>query len=228
MSFISHVTVHHPDLALAPTIAAVPNVAIKVVPTTGTDPDTGLFFFLVETKDGDFGPFEDALRDDPTVKKSEMVANHGDTRIYRLCYTPGTKLLTPKTTKVGGLMLEARSVRQGWLLRLQLPDRKSLSQLWDYCREEDISFELDRMYQQESLTADGEVLTEAQRTALLTAFEAGYFEEPRQTSHEALAEQLGISSTAVGGRIRRGTSRLIETTLVPDEQRRRRKAKTER
>ncbi|WP_423747041.1 helix-turn-helix domain-containing protein (plasmid) [Haladaptatus sp. SPP-AMP-3] len=217
MTFISHVTVQHPDLALAPTIEAVSNVAIKVVPTTGTDPETGMFFFLVEADNGDFEPFENELGDDSTVDRWEMVADHGDTRIYRLCYTPGTKLVTPKTTEVGGMMLEARSVRQGWLLRVQLPDRKSLSKLWSYCREEGISFELDRLYQQESLTADGKSLTEAQRKALLTAFEEGYFEEPRQTSHKALAEQLDISSTAVGGRIRRGTSRLIETTLVQDE-----------
>ncbi|MFB9806840.1 helix-turn-helix domain-containing protein [Haladaptatus pallidirubidus] len=217
MTFISHVTVCHPNLALAPTIEAVSNISLKVVPTTGTDPETGMFFFLVETDDGNFEPFEAALADDTTVDQAEMVADHGETRIYRLCYTPGTKLITPKTTKVGGLMLEARSARQGWLLRVQLPDRKSLSELWDYCRAEDILFELDRLYQQESLTADGKSLTDAQRKALLTAFEEGYFEEPRQTSHEALAEQLGISSTAVGGRIRRGTSRLIETTLVSDE-----------
>ncbi|WP_266080912.1 helix-turn-helix domain-containing protein [Haladaptatus caseinilyticus] len=217
MTFISHVTVHHPKLALTPTIEAVPTVTIKVVPTSGTDPETGMFFFLVESETGEFESFEDALDEDGTVEESEKVADHGDTRIYRICYTPETKLLTPKTTEVGGLMLEAETVRQGWLLRLQLPDRESLSRLWDYCREEDISFELDRLYQQESLTADGKALTDAQRRTLLRAFEAGYFEEPRQTSHKLLAEQLDISATAVGGRIRRGTARLIETTLVSDE-----------
>lgn len=217
MTFISHVTVHHPNLALTPTIEAVPNVTIKVVPTSGTNPETGKFFFLVESDDGEFAPFEDALDDDETVAEAEMVADHGDTRIYRICYASGTKLLTPKTTEVGGLMLEAETVRQGWLLRLQLPDRQSLSELWQYCRDEDISFDLDRLYQQERLTSDGEALTEAQRTTLLQAYEEGYFEEPRGTSHESLAEQLGISSTAVGGRIRRGTSRLIETTIISDE-----------
>lgn len=216
MTFISTVEIHHSDLALIPTVEAAPDVAITVVPTTGTDPETEMFFFLVESEGGEFGPFEDALSDDGTVDEAELVADHGETRIYRICHTLTAKLISPKATKVGGLMLEAKTRNGAWSVRLQLPDRESLSDLWEYCREEGISFELSRLYQQESLTADGTALTEPQRETLLTAYESGYFEEPRRTSHEELAGRLGVSSTAIGGRIRRGTARLIETTLVDE------------
>ena len=57
-------------------------------------------------------------------------------------------------------------------------------------------------------------MTAAQREALLTAYEEGYFEEPRKTSQQEVVDRLGISSTAAGGRIRRGMSKLIETSLA--------------
>ena len=217
MSLIAVVDVSHPDLALTETIHAAPAVTIRVVPHSGTDPDTGMFFFLVESETGAFSTFESALEADPTVAESLLVSETETTRIYRLRHTPGTKLITPETSEVGGLMLEAESTRTGWRVRLGLPDRESVSTLWNYCEAQDISFEVEHLYRQDDLGIDGEPnLTDAQRVALLTAFKEGYFEEPRGTTLEELAELLDLSPTAVGGRIRRGTERLVAATLADE------------
>jgi predicted DNA binding protein len=219
MTLIAIVRIDHPELALAHTIGSTSGTKITVVPESGTDPDTGQFFFHVEADDGDFEAFERALDDDDTVAEYVLVAEAGATRIYRIQHTSRTKLLTPKTTEVGGLMREAGSAGTGWRVRLQLPSREALADIWEFCEAEEISFELLQLYEQNGIDAgDGGRLTDAQREALVTAYERGYFEEPRGTTHEKLATELGISATAVGGRIRRGMTRLIEATLVEEEE----------
>lgn len=216
MTLIAVVEIEHSALALGPTIRDLPEASIQVIPNSGTDPDTGMFFFMVEHADDDFEAVEARFDTDPTVEEWTRIADDETTNIYRLQHTPETKLLTPEATKVGGFTLEAKSTGHGWRIRLQLPDREAISKLWDYCREEGISFELAQMYQQEGISLDGKPLTEPQRTTLLTAYERGYFDEPRGTSHKEIAELLDISPTAVGGRIRRGTARLIEIVLADD------------
>jgi predicted DNA binding protein len=216
MTLIAVVEIEHTDLALGPTIRDLPEASIQVIPNSGTDPDTGMFFFMVEHAADDFEAVEARFDSDPTVEEWTRIADDETTNIYRLQHTPETKLLTPEATKVGGFTLEAKSTGHGWRIRLQLPDREAISKLWDYCREEGISFELAQMYQQEGISLDGKPLTEPQRTTLLTAYERGYFDEPRGTSHKEIADLLDISPTAVGGRIRRGTARLIEIVLADD------------
>jgi len=216
MTLIAVVEIEHSALAIGPTIRDLPEASIQVIPNSGTDPDTGMFFFMVEHADDDFEAVEARFDSDPTVEEWTRIADDETTNIYRLQHTAETKLLTPEATKVGGFTLEAKSTGHGWRIRLQLPDREAISKLWDYCREEGISFELAQMYQQEGISLDGKPLTEPQRTTLLTAYERGYFDEPRGTSHKEIADLLDISPTAVGGRIRRGTARLIEIVLADD------------
>lgn len=214
MSLIAILDIAHPDLALTPTIRACPDASIEVVPHSTTDPETGLFFFLVEGADDSF---EDVLERDHTVADWMLVDDRGSTCIYRLQHADGTRLISPMTTELGGLLLRAESNDRGWTVRLHLPDREALSELWERCEETDISFELRRMFRQDEWTRETVPdITDEQRVALVTAYEEGYFEEPRETSLEELAEALDISPTAVGGRIRRGSGKLVETTLLEE------------
>lgn len=217
MSQIAVADIDHPDLALMPTIKSVDDVEIRVVPHSSTDPETSLFFFLVRDPSDGFGSFEAALEADHTVDEASLVTGSDAKRIYRLKNTDEAKLLSPRVSELGGFMLEAESKHSKWSVRLQLPDRASVSTLWEYCEAESIRFELVRLYRTDGPTVGARTnLTEAQRDALEVAYEEGYFEEPRETSLEDLAEELDISPTAVGGRIRRGTSKLVETTLLDE------------
>lgn len=215
MSLVAIAHVAHPDLALTPTIRECPDVTVRVVPQSATDPDTGLFFFLVEDSTE---AFESALADDHTVTEWTLVDDFETGGIYRMQHSLETELLSPTTLELGGLMREAVSDETGWRVRLQFTDRDALAELWDYCENEGLSFDLQRVLRHQTWTsAELTELTDAQREALLTAHEEGYFEEPRDISLAGLADILDISPTAVGGRLRRGTAELIETTLVEDE-----------
>lgn len=214
MSLLAIVHVAHADLALSPTIRECPDAVIHVMPQAATDPETGLFFFFVE--DGGES-LESAFEQDHTVAEWARIGKSASGFVYRLKHTPGTKLLSPKTFELGGLMREATSNIRGWTIRFQFPNREALSQLWEHCEDEDISFDLRRMFRHQSWdSSDSMALTDSQFDALMTAYEEGFFEEPRKTSLEELADILDISPTAVGGRIRRGTAVLIETTLTEE------------
>jgi predicted DNA binding protein len=212
MSLIAIVHIAHEDLALAPTIRECPDVGIRVMPQSATDPDTGLFFFYVENGGR---ALEAAIERDHTVVEWTRVSDADPGTVYRLEHASETTLLSPKTLELGGLMRDATSDGTGWTVRLQFQDREALSELWEHCKEEDITFELQRLFRDQSwVDAELAALTEPQLDAMVTAYEEGYFEEPRTSSLEELADLLDISPTAVGGRIRRGTAALIETTLT--------------
>lgn len=58
-----------------------------------------------------------------------------------------------------------------------------------------------------------DVLTEKQRDTLELALEAGYYEQPRDTSLTELSDTIGISKSAVSQRLRTAEIKLIKTAL---------------
>ena len=66
---------------------------------------------------------------------------------------------------------------------------------------------------QEFRTALEEMLTERQRTALETAFYAGYFEWPRDSSGEDVADSLGVAPATFHQHARDGMQKLVETFI---------------
>ena len=217
MNVIAVFDIAHPDLALTQTIMAVPEATIRVVRHSGTDPKTEQFFFSVTCDEDELEAAERELDADPTVRDWTRVGHFERNTLYRIEHTEETVLITPKATEVGGIMLDAQSNRKGWTVRLSLPNESAASTIWNYCRDEKMSVELRQLHRQDGpQLASGSNLTDAQRSALLMAYREGYFDEPRETSLKELAEKLEISPTAVGGRIRRGTARLVEFSLLEE------------
>ncbi|EMA48225.1 helix-turn-helix domain-containing protein [Halococcus salifodinae] len=214
MSVIAVADIGHPDMSLDPTIRECPDTTIRVVHHSGTDPETAIFFYIVENPGKEF---EQQLDEDHTVVEWELVAGLEPTRVYRIRHPPETKLISPKTSELSGLMRRAITNVRGWTVRLQFPDRDALAALAEYCDTENISFTLQKMFRQDEWDGGEPTgLTEAQREALMTAYENGYFEEPREARLADIADELDLSPTAIGGRIRRGTAKLVETTLFDD------------
>lgn len=209
--------VAHPDLALSPTIQSlsVSDGKTEVVSDTGTDPEHDVYFFWIEASD--FDVVEKTLEEDHTVADFSVITETGDRQMYRIGYSDEAKLITPTITDIGGITRESRSYSDGWKLHVQLKDHDALSALYEYTRAEDIRLELLELRQKEK--RDDRVdfgLTESQREALVGAFVQGYYDEPRETSLEELASFFGISQTAVSGRLKRGSARLIEEVLIDD------------
>jgi len=212
MTISTNVHVTHPDLGLVPTIRSVDDAELGVVPDAGTDPEHNVYFFWVEA--ADFDAVDGALAADHTVAEYTMVSGTPDRRTYRITYSDRATLISPVITEMEGLMLDSRSHADGWVVELRLPDHNTLYQLGERADEMDIQFDVLEIHQDgPDDTASEFALTEPQIEALVSAYEHGYYDEPRETSLEELGSILGISRTAVSGRLKRASSRLIEERL---------------
>ncbi len=169
-------------------------------------------FFSVEGDDLD--GFDDTLDGDPTVSNHRLIADYGSQRIYRVRIEESAKTVTPTLAELGVQILNVRSDGEGWELQLQLPDNDALVAFREHCRDEAVSFRVETLY----VETDGGKrtnfgLTERQRDILKTAYERVYFDDPRGVTLQELAATAGISSSALGRRIRRALKRLVEKLL---------------
>lgn len=215
MTISTTVYVTHPDLGLVPTVRSLNEGDIGVVPNAGTDPEHNVYFFWIEAPD--FDAVEAALERDHTVSQYTMVSVTPDRRTYRIAYSDQARLVSPLITEMDGLMLDSRSRAEGWIVELRLPDHHALYRLGERVDDDDIQFDVLEIHQAEPDDESEVPLTEPQIEALVSAYEHGYYDEPRETSLEELGSMLGLSRTAVSGRLRRASSQLIEEHLDNDD-----------
>jgi len=213
------VRVEHPDIVLTGTVTHDRSSTVKSVSEAGTDPTSGKFFYHIESSD--FRQFEDGLRTDRTIGEFERLIETGDeSAIYRFEYTEEAKILSPVISAANGVVLDMENDGRAWLLTVWMPERTDLAPIWDYAAENDIDIELLRVNEYASLGNTDAGLTDSQREALLVAFEAGYFEEPRNATLSEVAADLDISQPAASGLLRRGINRLIVSSLIDDSEQR--------
>ncbi|MFB6219622.1 MAG: helix-turn-helix domain-containing protein [Halobacteriaceae archaeon] len=216
MAVSAQVYVRHPDLALADTIRSLPEADIGVVSDASTDPYNDAYFFWVRAPD--FEAVEAALAADHTVAEFSRVAGGDRRQTYRIDYSPEATLISPLVADAGAVTVESRSHRKGWLLELRLESHDGLYELSERTGDRGIKLDVLELQQTDPLLDQPDLgLTDAQREALVAAFVNGYYDEPRETFLDDLADILDISPTAVSGRLRRGSARLVGEVLVDDE-----------
>ena len=216
MPLSAQVYVKHPDLALSPTIRSLPDADIGVVSDAGTDPHHEVYFYWIEAPD--FDAVEETLAEDHTVSAFAAIIEDEGRQTYRVEYSDAAKLISPPMTDIGGVIVDSRGHANGWLLDLLLQDHDGLYQLNEYATEEGMKLDVVEVQQTDAAREGPDFgLTEAQREALVAAFLHGYYDEPREVFLEDLADLLGVSPTAVSGRLRRGSARIIEEAFIEDE-----------
>ncbi|WP_101296838.1 helix-turn-helix domain-containing protein [Halegenticoccus soli] len=216
MSLTVKIYIEHDQLALLPTLRKSDDATIEVITQANTDPDSNVFPFLI--RHDDRRELETHLDEDPTVDSYELVDESGDTYIYYIEHSDRTKLLSPAVTSVNGLMLRAETRSGGWFVQLQLPDREALNAVWEYAKRHGIHFDITEVYGNIGDVSDISYgLTEEQEEALKVAYRSGYFSEPREMALSDVADEIGVSSTAMSGRLRRGMRNLISAALMEDE-----------
>jgi predicted DNA binding protein len=216
MSISTKLYIEHERLALAPTLRSLDGVSVNVVTQSNTTPGATVFPFLIQHDD--HAELEQALDADATVANYELVDWTDGQGIYYIEHTPETKFISTQVTAVNGFLVQAETSSKGWLVRVVLPNRSALNDIWEFADENDIALDIIELY--ENKDASGEKsfgLTDEQLTALKIAYERGYFDEPRDISLNEMAAEIELSSTAMSGRLRRGIRNLIAATLIDDE-----------
>ncbi|WP_159904983.1 helix-turn-helix domain-containing protein [Salinirussus salinus] len=114
------------------------------------------------------------------------------------------------------VVLSATGTSEGWTFEVRGEGHEEIGEFRSYCQEHDIPIHITAVHALLPIQGEGYELTDKQREALVAAYERGYFDSPRATSLEAVADALGITQQSLSSRLRRGHRRLIAATLVQE------------
>lgn len=161
--------------------------------------------------------FERTLENDPTIDAPKTIMRLNDRVVYSARVNTELDPVPPKYAKENAYVLNVASNDEGWVVRARLPDRDALIAIRDYFHTRDVKFRVLRLHESDSLDRLAHTgLTEKQLDLLLTALYAGYYDIPRRSSQGDLADQLGVSTSAISKQLRRAVSQLIMNSLNPE------------
>lgn len=160
---------------------------------------------------------ESVLGTDPDVRMVDVLQRDDDGALTRIEWHPTTARLLERIVESKAILVDAKGRNGSWSLRLNFPDQSQLAEFYRQCVEEGITVTLESIsHGGVDGSGDHRSLTELQLETLRTALEAGYFEVPRRATLVDIAEELGVSDSAVSQRLRRGLGTLLEASLDGD------------
>jgi len=133
-------------------------------------------------------------------------------RLFRVEIVSKTDYL-PEYSTITGFVTIIRIEPDGLYISGYIADRQQVEKLETFAHDRDIEFEVVRI-SDEAVQPSESALTDEQLAAVITAFEMGYFEVPKDATQEAVAEELGITTTSLSERLTRAQQRLVEQHLV--------------
>ena len=202
------------EFALASLFESVPDARVEIEPAVANPDDHAL---LVVKTDGHNREVDAALRSDPNTAAVEHFGNRGDSWRYRVTWKGRPQRLIQQLIAADVSVVSVQGRSGEWELRLLAPDREGIAKADEIMNDLDCGADC-----QQILTAGNEYstrsgLTTEQREALVTAFEKGYYNVPRDATATDVADDLDISHQALSERLRRAHRHLVETELIVSE-----------
>jgi hypothetical protein len=116
--------------------------------------------------------------------------------------------------ETGAKFLQGVERTDGWQFSLRFDDYDAMTAFYHRCSGDDVDITVDELHTPGDRRGSELLgLTRPQQEALVVAVESGYYDVPRQATLEELADRLGISDSAVSQRLRRGTARLVRSSI---------------
>ena len=170
-------------------------------------------FLRVDSEDREW--VSRAVGRDDAVESAAVVDAVDEGVLLRVVWRTGSVPFLRILAETDAACLDAIGRADGWSFQLRHPSHDAFSSWCQRCAGRDIELAVESVRNTGRPRRDGvgPTLTEPQREALTAALARGYFAVPRQTTLQALSEQLGISDTATSQRIRRGVRRVLAETL---------------
>lgn len=151
----------------------------------------------------------------PDLTDIALVDVVDDAMLLRLEWAANVGGLLGSLAESAVVLVSGVGTANRWRIEVRGEDRVAVSAFQSTCEENGVPAELTALHALAPLgQTSGAALTDAQREALVLAFERGYYETPRGTTLEAVAEELGITGQSLGARLNRGIGRLVETAVV--------------
>jgi predicted DNA binding protein len=174
-------------------------------------------FVWVSGADDELEGLTAILDDDPSVETVDLLTEDESGRFYRLEWADEARLIGYMVIEHDATVRRAIAANGRWNLRVLFPDRSDVSATNDFAREHGLSLTLERLHGVDEYHRVQFGLTDRQHTTLVESYEQGYYEVPRESDMNALADILDVSHQALSERLRRATGSLIENALVVDE-----------
>ena len=214
MSVIADFSIPAEQFALGHLLEVRPGVQVRLESMVPTG-ETMIPYFWVE--DPDIEAVEEALLESTYVEEASIVDRVGDEALFRVVWAEDVNGIIETITETESVILEGNGHGDNWTFELRFPEYDALSQFYHSVVEKDISITLENVHNPiDQSGPQPNVVTDEQGEALQTALEEGYFAVPREITLVELADQLGISDSAVSQRIRRGLTKLLTTNLTGD------------
>lgn len=216
MSLLAEFEVASPDLALGPTLEAIPSLEIELERQYALEPEQPILFCWIRSPSET--DVDGALERDRTIATFDRLERTGERDLYRLkrSHTDQTNVIESyqRWVSLGGELLAGQTGDGYWEFEMRFPDRDSFTEYHEFLESHGVEFNLQRISDGERARESGKTLTRSQREALTLANEYGFFAVPREATLSDVAGAFDISEQAVSERIRRGQARLIEEYLV--------------
>lgn len=194
------------------TFTAEPEMVIEIERVVATDEEYLTPYFWVSGITGE--SFEAATAEDDSVAEIRKLDEAEDTTLYRAEWQERVEALVYAFTRIGATIMEAKGHAEEWILRLRFDEQDNVQEFATYLREHDVPYDLVRMHEvQNPRTGEEYGLTPKQQEALITAWEMGYYDSPREASTEAVADELDITPQSLSDRLRRAEYTLVGNTL---------------
>lgn len=200
-------------------LGVVPDMVLRLEDIRATP--EGLWRVIFWASGDDYDAYEDALEIDDAIETYHRLAETSDRRLYRVTIAEdaGRDVLHSIVVEYDVTIVDLTMTARETNLLARFPSREALFALRGACRDRGIDFRLEQLYEEGAAANDGGVesrygVTEAQREALVAALKAGYFDVPRGTTLEDVAADLGVSTSALSTRLRRGQENLLRNTVA--------------
>ena len=171
---------------------------------------------LVWADTPDFEALNRALAADPTVDELLRAIEVDGRYLCRISLSETGAALDFYSilTATGSVVNSATVTAAGWNCHFGFADSSALSQFFDAVGDHGIGYEIHRVYEPRDTERLDDGMTDAQREAIETAMDIGYFDVPRQATLQELGEELDVSDSAASERIRRGVQSLVQSALA--------------
>lgn len=212
MATIAELRIPADEFVLRHTLDTLTEVDFEIERIVAHDPEEVMPYVWATGVDSK--ELESVLEEDPSVDEIERIARPDDAVLYQMHWIESIQTLVHILIEEEGTILVAEGSREGWFLRVLFPDRDSLSRAYDFCRENGLSLDVQRIYDVNDGRQGRFGLTDDQEETITAAYERGYYDVPRGISLSDFAEELDVSHQALSERIRRGHKTLVENSIV--------------
>ncbi|ELY60098.1 DNA binding protein [Natronococcus amylolyticus DSM 10524] len=190
----------------------LPTATVEIERVIPTDQGQLPYFWIADAPDD---TIQDVLTTEAAFESVTRIDYYENQGLYRAQWNPEVKGVLTAILDKDLTLLSAIGTNKQWTFEFRAEDSDQISAFQQYCADHEINTQLTRLQSLAELQAGDEYgLTANQHEALLLAFNEGYYNQPRETDLQTLADQLGISRPSFADRLHRGYHNLLRSTIA--------------